>query len=236
MDLLERQGYQLLSAVCAEAELTALVLEAERLAKVHGQSAHGIRGLLAKSAILQGWATGPDALRLLPEGYRPVRAILFDKLPGSNWKVAWHQDLTICVKSRAELPGYGPWSVKDGVVHVQPPVQLLEQMVTLRLHLDHTGAENGALRVLPGSHQYGRLTPDAIQKLRASTPEHICEAAAGDALLMRPLILHASAPATAPQHRRVVHIEYAPESALAPPLAWAEGSEPTPAAHWSTTR
>jgi ectoine hydroxylase-related dioxygenase (phytanoyl-CoA dioxygenase family) len=91
----------------------------------------------------------------------PVRGILFDKISGANWKVPWHQDLTIAVREKHETEGFGPWSVKDGVVHVQPPVRVLENMLTMRLHLDDCDEGNGPLRVLPGSHCSGKL--DAIQ-------------------------------------------------------------------------
>jgi ectoine hydroxylase-related dioxygenase (phytanoyl-CoA dioxygenase family) len=111
---------------------------------------------------------------------RPVRSILFDKTPDQNWAVSWHQDLTIALERRVDVPGYGPWSVKDGVVHAQGPVELLEKMVTVRIHLDDTPAENGALRVIPGSHRHGRLSDEAAEEL-ARQPEAICTANAGDA-------------------------------------------------------
>jgi hypothetical protein len=144
-----------------------------------------------------------------PAPPRPVRAIYFDKSPSANWLVAWHQDLTISVAERREAPGFGPWSVKDDVLQVQPPVELLEHMLTVRLHLDDADESNGALRVIPGSHRRGRLNAEQIETLRATIPETLCRAAAGDALLMRPLLLHASSRATGPTRRRVVHIEYA---------------------------
>lgn len=153
---------------------------------------------------------------------RPVRAIYFDKSPGENWLVTWHQDLTIAVQERMEVPGFGPWSMKDGRPHVQPPAKLLEQMVTLRMHLDDADAANGALRVLPGSHRHGRLAAGQIQSLREAGGEVLCEARAGDALLMRPLILHASGKSTSERHRRILHIEYAGFE-LPDGLRWAEG-------------
>ena len=139
----------------------------------------------------------------------PVRAIYFDKSPEANWLVAWHQDLTLAVRRRIDVPGFGPWSVKDGVTHVQPPVEYLEQMLTIRLHLDDANDSNGALRVLPGTHCLGRLSAERIQQWRAARSEVVCAAAAGDALLMRPLLLHASRRSTANRRRRVLHIEYA---------------------------
>jgi len=151
----------------------------------------------------------------------PVRSIFFDKTPEVNWLVPWHQDLSIAVKQRLDVPGYGPWSMKDGVPHVQPPVEILEAMVTLRLHLDDCDESNGALRVIPNSHQLGRLNAARITEVRSQHAETACAARLGDALLMRPLLLHASSEALAPAHRRVIHLEYATCS-LAEGLEWAE--------------
>ncbi len=152
-----------------------------------------------------------------------MRAIYFDKSPEANWLVPWHQDLTLALQARVEMPGFGPWSVKDGVPHVQPPVELLQQMLTIRLHLDDTDQTNGALRVLPGSHRLGRLSAAQIRDFRSGQAETLCVAAAGDALLMRPLILHASGRSTSLHHRRVLHIEYAAFT-LPTELAWHEAA------------
>lgn len=139
----------------------------------------------------------------------PVRGILFDKVADANWKVPWHQDVTIAVQERIDTEGFGPWSVKAGVVHVQPPARILESMLSVRLHLDPCFAENGALRVLPGSHRQGRIPEDQIPAIRNQSPEFICESGIGGALLMRPLLLHASSPSQLPDHRRVIHIDFA---------------------------
>jgi ectoine hydroxylase-related dioxygenase (phytanoyl-CoA dioxygenase family) len=82
-------------------------------------------------------------------------------------------------------------------------------MITIRLNLDDADKSNGALRVLPGSHLSGRLSAGRIQELRAAQPDYLCAVSAGDALLMRPLLLHASGRSTSTRHRRVLHIEYA---------------------------
>jgi ectoine hydroxylase-related dioxygenase (phytanoyl-CoA dioxygenase family) len=144
---------------------------------------------------------GPDAF--------VVRSIFFDKTPDANWKVAWHQDLTIAVREEIEVPGFAAWSIKDGLVHVQPPVSVLERMVTLRLHLDDCGLENGPLQVIPKSHNAGRLTGQQISACREREKSIACVVPRGGALLMRPLLLHASSPATTPLHRRVVHLNFA---------------------------
>jgi hypothetical protein len=136
-----------------------------------------------------------------------TRAIFFDKTPETNWKVPWHQDLHLAVERRAELPGYGPWSVKEGILHVIPPPGVLTQMLALRLHLDPCGAENGPLRVLPGTHR-NRWAPQEIEALREEIPEHECHLEEGGVLLVRPLLVHSSPVAALPGHRRVVHLEY----------------------------
>jgi Phytanoyl-CoA dioxygenase (PhyH) len=140
---------------------------------------------------------------------RPVRAIYFDKSAHANWLVAWHQDVTIAVEERVDVDGFGPWSVKDGVPHVQAPVEFLEKMLAVRIHLDDCDERNGALRVLSGTHLLGRLSSEQIQQLRVEKQEMVCSARTGDMMLMRPLLLHASGKSDGNGHRRVLHIEYA---------------------------
>ena len=144
---------------------------------------------------------GPDAF--------VVRATLFDKTGDANWKVPWHQDVTIAVDSRRDTEGYGRWSVKEDVIHVQPPSQVLERMLTVRIHLDPCPATNGALRVQPGTHRLGRLNQNNVEVHIDETRAVICVAEAGEALVMRPLLLHASSPSITPAHRRVLHFDFA---------------------------
>jgi phytanoyl-CoA dioxygenase PhyH len=146
---------------------------------------------------------------VLGEDFFPVRGILFDKIADANWKVPWHQDVTIAVQERVEVENFGPWSIKAGVLHVQPPSAILENMVSVRLHLDSCGEENGALRVLPGSHCYGRFSEAQIPIMRKQTSEFLCSIDIGGALLMRPLLLHASSASRVQRHRRVVHLDFA---------------------------
>jgi ectoine hydroxylase-related dioxygenase (phytanoyl-CoA dioxygenase family) len=148
--------------------------------------------------------------------------LLFDKTAGSNWAAAWHQDLTIAVAERKDVNGYAAWSVKDGIPHVQPPVELLDRMVTVRLHLDPTPEEDGALKVIARSHRMGGLNAEDIQARVADGDSVMCACEEGDVLLMKPLILHASSPSVVQKHRRVIHFEYAPAHALDPSLSWAK--------------
>jgi Phytanoyl-CoA dioxygenase (PhyH) len=137
-----------------------------------------------------------------------VRGILFDKIPSANWKVAWHQDLTIEVRKRKEIAGFGPWSIKVGIPHVQPPIPILEQMLAVRIHLDDCRAENGPLRVIPGSHRYGKLTVDEMLDLKKRRGESVLTVPRGGLILMKPLLVHASSPAIRPDHRWVIHLEF----------------------------
>jgi hypothetical protein len=226
---LENEGFAVVAAVLSDTGIAHLhtIMEADHRpitrARRTGRT-YGARNLLAIPAIAEQ-ARAPAIRRLIEpivgSNAIAVRALFFDKTPGANWPVLWHQDLTIAVAERHDLPGWGPWSVKAGVVHVEPPCALLARMLTIRLHLDDCDANNGPLRVIPGSHRLGRLTRDAIKAVRASATEQTLIADSGSAILMRPLLLHASSPATNPGHRRVIHIEYACGNALPPPLTWA---------------
>jgi Phytanoyl-CoA dioxygenase (PhyH) len=139
----------------------------------------------------------------------PVRALFFDKTPAANWSVPWHQDLSIAVAERIETPRFSGWSIKEGIVHVQPARYILEGMLTIRLQLDDCDADNGALKVIPESHLDGKLEAAEISQRAKGKPVFVCEVSMGGALLMRPLLLHSSSQAVNPSHRRVLHLEYA---------------------------
>lgn len=177
---------------------------------------YGIRNLLNLSPEIKDFANGSEIKNLvskvLGENARPVRAIFFDKTPDANWKVPWHQDLTIAVKEKRETEGFTAWTRKAEIQHVQPPTALLEKMLTVRVHLDDADEINGALKVLPLSHKYGRLSAEDIQKLKQSTEVKTCKMKSGEAFLMRPLLVHSSSIGTSPKHRRVIHIEFAAEN------------------------
>lgn len=217
---LETDGYKIQRQLLDPASIRQLRIEADDIAREAGSAC--VRHLRQRSPVMDRLGQSEAFLALLPMGMRPVRSILFDKTESENWPVAWHQDLTIALAERQELPGYGPWSKKNEVAHVQPPTALLDGMVTIRLHLDDTPASNGALRVIPGSHRRGKISPDELPD--HDTDEAIdCECLAGDALMMKPLILHSSRRAAHPTRRRVLHFEYAQPESLHPDLAWFEG-------------
>jgi hypothetical protein len=142
-------------------------------------------------------------------GATPVRAVLFDKAPLNNWSVAWHQDRTIAVKHRLNVEGFGPWSTKGGLQHVEPPFAVLEGMLTLRAHLDDCGPTNAPLLVAAGSHRLGRIEAGRASALAAEMKVEACLAEAGDVWVYATPILHASDPARTPSRRRVLQVDFA---------------------------
>ena len=216
---LQTDGFEIIRSVVSAGELTFFRKEAERLS---GESETAcLRHLRKRSDVFNLLAISDTFRPFLPPGFIPVRSILFDKTPEQNWPVAWHQDLTIVTREKRELSNYGPWSVKDGFHHVHAPASLLENMITLRLHLDDASETNGALRVMPGSHLLGKIPSEKIASL-TKAEEMICACRAGDLLLMKPLILHSSKRSEFPEKRRVIHFEYARETDLHESLEWAE--------------
>lgn len=148
------------------------------------------------------------ARKHLPKQPELVRAIYFDKSPENNWLVTWHQDRTVAVSKQFEADGWGPWSIKSEAWHVQPPLEVLQEMVTIRIHLDDATISNGCLKIMPGTHTLGILgTAEGQNKVHQDQVGY-CEVPAGGAVIMRPHILHSSEKSVAPIPRRVLHFEY----------------------------
>jgi ectoine hydroxylase-related dioxygenase (phytanoyl-CoA dioxygenase family) len=137
-----------------------------------------------------------------------IQAIAFDKTPETNWKVAWHQDLMFPFARTVSVRGYKLACEKDGIPFARPPAAVLADMTAVRLSLDPCDSQNGPLRVSPGTHKEGIIPTDQIVDRVSRAGEITCTNSAGDLLLMKPLLLHASSQATSPRHRRVIHIVY----------------------------
>ncbi|MCR5886538.1 phytanoyl-CoA dioxygenase family protein [Hymenobacter sp. J193] len=188
------------------------------------QDVFAIRNLLGELPQLRELLLTPRLRALLAalfpsQAPHLVKAIYFDKPAVSNWLVAWHQDVMIAVDQRRDLPGYGPWSTKSGETTVLPPREILESIITLRLHLDDCDVTNGALRVVPGSHRHGVIPNDQHPDF---TPHAVtCTVPAGSIMLMQPLTLHASNRSTSPRPRRVIHLEFS-AAELPEGLQWRE--------------
>ena len=185
----------------------------------------GLRNVLREVPAIRELVTGSLfrelVIPVLGQRAAAVRGIFFDKTHAANWSVGWHQDRAIAVSEAVPVPGYGPWSVKAGVHHVCPPVDILEDMLAVRIHLDDADESNGALEYIPGSHTAGVLADTEIERYANAYGSGICEVMSGDAVLMRPLTIHRSCKCAKPRHRRVVHIEY-DANPLPAPLEWNE--------------
>ena len=182
----------------------------------------GVRNLISHPTVislLRHHSLGAYLWSVIGRDLVAVKATLFDKTPQANWRAQWHQDRAIAIKERMSVPGYGPWSTKSGSLHVEPPAEVLAQMIAIRVHMDSCGAANGPLRVVAGSHRLGKLSDAEIAGVAAKGPVVELCAAQGAILLMRPLLVHASSPASEAAHRRVLHIEFAPREAISP-LQW----------------
>lgn len=188
---------------------------------------YGVRDLLNLSDSIRKFSQSQTVKQItenvLGENAEVVRAIYFDKTADANWKVPWHQDLTIAVREKRETEGFSAWTMKADIQHVQPPISILENMLTLRFHLDDADEANGALKVIPESHKKGRLNAGQIKAERQNNAVKLCRAEKGDCLLMRPLILHSSSAGTNPKNRRVIHFEFSADK-LPNNLEWHEGS------------
>jgi Phytanoyl-CoA dioxygenase (PhyH) len=206
----ERDGYGIVPAVVDQAVVRNL---RERLGGSGlPRSRAGVRHMM-KDPLVARIATREEMIEIAREilgaGARPFRATLFDKSPSSNWLFAWHQDTALPLRERREGPGWGPWSVKEGVNYAHAPREALEQIVALRLHLDDSNASNGPLRVLPGTHKSGVLIDEEVHRLAEVISAVECPVEQGGVVIMRPLVIHASSKSTSEQPRRVLHIEYA---------------------------
>lgn len=153
------------------------------------------------------------------EDYFITKSIYFDKPEKSNWFVGYHQDLTISVNKKVEIENYENWTTKQNQFAVQPPKEILEQNFTIRIHIDKTTNENGALKVLNKSHEKGIVRTENIEVEKEI--ETICEVGKGGVMIMKPLLFHASNKTTNNERRRVIHIEFSNQK-LPSELEWSE--------------
>lgn len=150
----------------------------------------------------------------------PVRALAFNKTAQTNWALPWHQDRVIAVKNRCALPEFGNWTQKDGEWHCEPPAQILDKMLFVRVHIDDGDAESGAMEIAVGSHKAGLVAANQAASTAMTYPHDTCTAARGDILILPMLTLHRSLAAPKPGARRVFRIDYAADR-LPEPLEWA---------------
>lgn len=214
-----QDGIAVISSVVTEAAASQRLAELPGFATLTPGTRAQVLPEIVAGLVASDGRLGALARSLMQRPARAVRVLTFDKTEAANWAVPWHQDRTIAVAERAEVPGYDVWSVKDGVAHVEPPVDILCGMVALRLHLDDCGPDNGPLLAVRGSYRDGRVATGDIAERVAGGAVAMYAARAGDVVAMRGLTIHASKRAKIPGHRRVLHVDYA-TSDLPAALSW----------------
>lgn len=207
---IEENGFAIIPAVMTCEEITGITdcltrtsLRRTRAGIRHALQHHEIAALARTPRLVT------IAAAVLGAGAFPFRATVFEKSQKANWLVVWHQDTALPLYERKQTPGWGPWSVKEGVTYAHAPAGALSTVLALRVHLDDSTAENGPLRVLPGTHQLGVLDDQTISALTARISQVEGEVTKGGVLAMRPLLVHSSSKSRSEAARRVVHIEYA---------------------------
>ena len=226
---IDSEGFTIINNVYTENEVEKLISLIENLTKNDSDNAT-FRKSQDLFAIRQFHKEVPETLDFIfnqnlkdiiastfGEDYFITKSIYFDKPEKSNWFVAYHQDLTISVDKKIEIENFSNWTIKQNQYAVQPPLEILENNFTIRIHLDHTTKENGALKVINNSHSKGIFRVENLQ----TENETICEVEKGGIMIMRPLLFHASNKTTNNERRRVIHIEFSNHQ-LPNELEWSE--------------
>lgn len=225
---LKETGFSVLNNIYSPEEVERIIAviaaaDSDKATFRKSEDLFAIRQFLKEIPTVESLVFNEKLKRLLTEVFGEnvfvVKSIYFDKPEKSNWYVAYHQDLTISVDKKVEMEGFGPWTVKQQQFAVQPPLAILERNFTIRIHLDDTDNDNGALKVIPKSHLKGIYRPETIDW--NIEEEVVCEVESGGVMLMKPLILHSSGRTTNGQKRRVIHIEFS-DVDLPKGLQWSE--------------
>ena len=225
---LEENGYSVLTDLYSDNEISGILACIENAVQdrnsfMKTKDLFAIRQLIKNVPELSNLLFNKKLTELIfdlsESEYFLTKAIYFDKPSESNWFVAYHQDLSISVDKKADLENYENWTFKKGQYGVQPPIEILQDTITIRIHLDKTNKNNGALKVIPKSHLNGIIRADS--KDWNLENEFICEVEKGGAMLMKPLTLHASNRTTNGKKRRVIHLEFN-KNKLTEPLNWLE--------------
>lgn len=205
VDQLQREGWAIHRSGIAAADLARL---REMVFTPGAAGTRCLLDLLEVQAVARQLRAELVAAGILSTGAVAIQAIAFDKTPDTNWKVAWHQDLMFPFARQVQAAGYELPAKKGGVDFARPPLEVMEELLAVRLHLDGCDESNGPLRVSPGSHMEGIIPSRDCAARAGELGEVTCLAQEGEALLMKPLLLHASSQASSPRHRRVLHLVY----------------------------
>lgn len=225
------EGFVIIDKVYSENEIEKIISEIEKVTQIENDNST-FRKSQDLFAIRQFHKEIPETLKYIfnknlkeiiktnfGENYFITKSIYFDKPEKSNWFVSYHQDLTISVDKKVEVENFENWTTKQNQFAVQPSKEILEQIFTIRIHIDKTTKENGALKVLNKTHNKGIFRTENIEV--ENETETICEIEKGGIMIMKPLLFHASNKTTNNERRRVIHIEFSNQN-LPNKLEWSE--------------
>jgi hypothetical protein len=224
---LDQQGFSIIEKVFSDEEIYRIVslIESKSSAFKKSHDVFAIRNLLDEVDSLRSLIFSSNLQKIIDQfpgnNYSVIKSIYFDKPEQSNWFVSYHQDLIIGVNKKIDLPGFDSWTNKQSYFGVQPPLEILKGIYTIRIHLDDTDENNGALKVIPGSHKKGIYRPQDIDWTKEK--KDVCKVGKGGIMLMKPLLLHSSGRTTNNKRRRVIHIELSDQK-LPEGLDWTENN------------
>lgn len=210
-DQLAVEGFATVQGVLAGGECGAIAA----MAATASAGSVGTRSLLPLAwcqNLVKRLRQHPIIAAVVPAEHVAAQCTYFEKSISRNWLVPIHQDLSIPVSTYVPSSQLQGWSEKEGALFVQPPVGVLQNLIAVRLHLDPCGQSDGPLQVVPRTHERGRIDSEAAVRCRRTGPVVTCTLDQGDALVMRPLLLHASSKATGTSMRRVLHFLFGPRS------------------------
>lgn len=210
-----QKGFEVYEGVFSEEECQAVT---DRLSSMGAFSRAGKRNLMSLDLIAAMASTRRLATicqELTGTNLVPYKATLFNKTGKANWLVAWHQDTALPIERDVRSEGWGPSSVKDGVIYSHAPSEVLSNILALRIHLDPSSSSNGPLRVIPGSHRHRVGDDVAFGRIITKGPQIDVTVGRGGVIAMSPLLIHASSKCAQNEPRRVLHIEYAPSLEIA---------------------
>lgn len=212
---IERDGYFIEEGLFQPQEIEDLLYDlSTRAAFVYTEDHAPDHNLLTTSGAVKEIAFAACVRNVVEQvvgiGFIPLKAIILDKSASYNWGLDWHQDTRIQVQEHIETEGFSNWSEEYGIVNVVPPAEVLQTMLTVRIHLDECNELNGAILVIPGSHRHLVIPAEDIAAIKENGPVAVCACGAGAVMYMSPLILHKSPYAVADMPRRILQIEYGP--------------------------
>ncbi|MEJ2904271.1 phytanoyl-CoA dioxygenase family protein [Pedobacter panaciterrae] len=215
-------GYIILEKYLKDNECIQMITSLKKLGVFDYTHEASAGNLLCTSPELYNFAE-QTARQLLGEGgmqLSPIKAFILDKSIENNWYIPWHQDLKIAVKQILQVEGYTNWTLEAGIPHTEPPLNILEGITTLRVHLDNCTKRNGAIYILPKTHNRGKLTSSQIEEAVTNETALCCEVQQGGVMIFKPLLLHNSPLSQQEMPRRILQIEYVKKELLSPLLEW----------------